>query len=229
MSQHPFGRAGKFFSFVTSALAVGRGGLAMTLLSVGVAAAPAAAQTFASLPSSSHTLTEAGTARPVAAWVRFCDRFPGECVVDTGEAELITLTPEIWKTVVSVNRKINTDIKPITDKDQWRVVDSWDFPTTGKGDCEDYQLLKRKVLVERGLPRRALRMTVVIDETGEGHAVLTVRTDRGDFILDNKTSAVLPWHDTGYVYVKREGHDSLAWVSLGGVTTSPVAVATAPR
>jgi len=62
------------------------------------------------------------------------------------------------------------------------------------GDCEDYQLLKRKLLVEAGLPRRAMRMTVVIDDIDEGHALLTVRTDAGDLILDNKVDAVLPWH-----------------------------------
>ena len=61
------------------------------------------------------------------------------------------------------------------------------------GDCEDFQLLKRRMLVERGLSRRAMRMTVVIDELGEGHAVLTVRTDRGDYILDNKTSGGVAW------------------------------------
>jgi predicted transglutaminase-like cysteine proteinase len=51
-----------------------------------------------------------------------------------------------------------------------------------------------------------------------------VRTNRGDFILDNKTNAVLPWHETGYVYVKRESQDGSAWVSLGGVT-SPLVTA----
>ena len=67
-----------------------------------------------------------------------------------------------------------------------------------------------------------MRMTVVIDEKGEGHAVLMVRTDRGDFVLDNKTSAVLPWHQTGYVYIKREGQNGSAWVSLGGATSPTV-------
>jgi predicted transglutaminase-like cysteine proteinase len=67
----------------------------------------------------------------------------------------------------------------------------------GYGDCEDYQLLKRRKLVEAGYPHRALRMTVVIDEEGAGHAVMMVRTNRGDFILDNKRNAILPWHKTG--------------------------------
>ena len=54
------------------------------------------------------------------------------------------------------------------------------------------------------------------DEYGEGHAVLMVRTDRGDYILDNKRNAVLPWYRTGYVFVKREGSEGSAWASLGG-------------
>jgi predicted transglutaminase-like cysteine proteinase len=139
------------------------------------------------------------------------------------------MTSEIWKKIVQINREVNAEIKPMTDKEQWGVVDSWDFPTTGYGDCEDYQLLKRKRLVAAGLPQRALRMTVVLDELNEGHAVLKIRTDRGDFVLDNKTNAVLPWDRTGYVYIKREGHDSTVWVSLGGAIASPTAVATAER
>ena len=70
------------------------------------------------------------------------------------------------------------------------VADRWDLAEDGSGDCEDFQLLKRKLLAQSGLPRRAMRMTVVIDEKGEGHAVLTLLTDRGDLVLDNKTSAV---------------------------------------
>ena len=60
-------------------------------------------------------------------------------------------------------------------------------------------------------------MTVVIDELGEGHAVLMVRTNQGDYVLDNKTSSILPWHRTGYVYIKRESQDTIGWVSLGGI------------
>jgi predicted transglutaminase-like cysteine proteinase len=134
------------------------------------------------------------------------------------------MTSETWRMIVSVNRRVNRRVKPVTDKAHWGVVDKWDFPDDGQGDCEDYQILKRKMLADRGIPRRAMRMTVVIDELNEGHAVLMIRTDRGDYILDNKTSAVLPWDRTGYVYVKREGQDSTAWTSLGGVT-SPTATA----
>jgi predicted transglutaminase-like cysteine proteinase len=69
-----------------------------------------------------------------------------------------------------------------------------------------------------------MRMTVVIDEKGEGHAVLTLVTDRGDIILDNKTSTVLPWRQTGYTFIKRESQDTVGWVSLGR-SVSPVTTA----
>ena len=189
----------------------------------------AEAQSYAALPTSIAELNTVGTSRPVPAWNDFCNRFPAQCSVDLSEPASIELTSEIWKTIVRINREVNAEIKPMTDRDQWNVVDSWDFPTTGYGDCEDYQLLKRKRLVAAGLPQRALRMTVVLDELNEGHAVLKIITSRGDFILDNKTNAVLPWDRTGYVYIKREGHDSNVWVSLGGAVASPTAVATAER
>jgi len=196
--------------------------MALIGLPLVVGGATTEAQTLASLPSPSGALDKNGGAKPVAAWVEFCRRYPSECAVNTSEAASIEMTPETWRMIVSVNRRVNARIKPKTDMEHWGVVDRWDFPDDGYGDCEDYQLLKRKLLSERGLPRRAMRMTVVIDEQGEGHAVLMIRTDRGDYILDNKTSAVLPWRDTGYTYVKREGQDSTAWVSLGGVSSPTV-------
>jgi predicted transglutaminase-like cysteine proteinase len=181
-----------------------------------IVGATAQAQTLASLSPGTLLAERAGPAKPILAWTRFCQDFPSECAVDTNESPVITLTPQIWNTIVSVNKQVNTRIRPITDRDHWNLVDRWEFPDDGMGDCEDYQLLKRRTLAERGLPRRAMRMTVVIDELGEGHAVLMIRTDRGDIILDNKTSTVLPWDQTGYTYVKRESQDSVAWVSLGG-------------
>jgi predicted transglutaminase-like cysteine proteinase len=182
------------------------------------------AQTVASLPQSAPIAERSGNAKPVAAWTDFCRRHPAECAIDAAEPATVAMTPETWRTIVTVNRRVNGRVKAMTDRSHWGVIDRWDFPDDGFGDCEDYQLLKRKLLAERGLSRRAMRMTVVIDELNEGHAVLMIRTDKGDYILDNKTNAVLPWEQTGYVFVKREGHDTAAWVSLGGVG-SPTATA----
>jgi predicted transglutaminase-like cysteine proteinase len=163
-------------------------------------------------------------ARPTDAWSDFCQRLPTECNINLSEPEKMKLTRATWNTIKAINTRINGSIIPLSDQDHWGVADRWDLPDDGYGDCEDIQLLKRKLLVERGLPRRAMRMTVAIDDRGEGHAVLMMRTDRGDFILDNKTDAILPWHKTGLTFSKREGHDSTAWVSLGGIA-SPIATA----
>lgn len=207
-----------------SSLRAGLGALIVaTLLGLG-APAPAAAGPF---PEPGFALTALGGARPVPAWTRFCETHPAECTVDPREPEIIGLSDEIWRLIVSVNREVNRQIKPMTDLQQWGVVDVWDYPVTGYGDCEDYQILKRARLAEAGIPRRAMRMTVVLDENNEGHAVLAIRTDRGDLILDNKIDAVKPWAQTGYTYIKREGGTSMAWVSLGGVVASPTTVAAA--
>lgn len=183
----------------------------------------AQAQQNGGLPVASAPIVAGGDARAPYAWVDFCKRMPSECAVDTREAEQIELTAKTWKLIVAANLKANREIEAITDQDHWGVVDRWDIPTDGKGDCEDYVLLKRQRLAEAGLPRRAMRVTVVIDEENAGHAVLMIRTDRGDFILDNKRNAILPWSQTGYTYVKRESQARTGWASLGGLSTSTVA------
>ena len=184
----------------------------------------AQAQTMAALPGPSSPAVSIGEARPLLAWTQFCQRYPSECAVQASEPAMIELTSKLWQTIVQVNRKVNTTVEALTDQDHWGVADRWDFAEDGFGDCEDFQVLKRRLLAEGGLPRRAMLMTVVVDEKGEGHAVLMLRTNRGDFILDNKTDTVLPWHQTGYVFVKREGESQTGWVSLGGAT-SPLATA----
>ena len=181
--------------------------------------ASAAAQNVAMLPAPGSAMVNLGEAKPVPAWTRFCEASPDECTTDPAEPETFRLTRSTWQVLVSVNAQVNAAIVPMTDLEHWGSPDVWSYPADGYGDCEDYQLLKRRLLVEAGLPRRALRMTVVIDEKGDGHAVLMARTDRGDFILDNKAKIVLPWQQTPYVYVKREGADGSGWTSLGGVTS----------
>jgi predicted transglutaminase-like cysteine proteinase len=194
-------------------------GSAMAALGIAVTTisdpAGAAFAEKASLPTATEATRSHGRADPTTAWIRFCEQLPEECAINAREPSLVSLNPDIWAAITSVNERVNAMILAVTDQDHWGVVDRWDFPDDGMGDCEDIQLLKRKLLIKAGLPRRAMRMTVVIDELGAGHAVMMIRTDHGDFILDNKRDAVLPWKQTGYVYLKREGTESEAWVMLG--------------
>jgi len=198
--------------------------IAMILGVMVLAAEGATAQNAAVLPVSTGPALAVGETRPVPAWSKFCEKSPQECAVDRSEPETVRLTRGVWQQIVAVNAKVNGAVKPLTDEAHWGVPDIWGYPTDGYGDCEDYQLLKRKLLIEAGLPRRAMRMTVGIDERGDGHAVLMIRTDRGDFILDNKHQSVLPWHQTGYIFIKREGQDGPVWASLGGAV-SPITTA----
>ncbi|NEU12984.1 transglutaminase-like cysteine peptidase [Methylobacterium sp. BTF04] len=210
---------------LTALAGIARAFRGASVLAAGLLFAPAAgAQTLASLPSVPSIIAAVGQARPIAAWVTFCETYAAECAVDRNEPTEIALTPAIWSTIVSVNRKVNNSLRAVTDMEHFHVADRWDLAEDGAGDCEDYQLLKRKLLADAGLPRRAMRMTVVIDEKGEGHAVLTLITSRGDLILDNKTSTILPWRQTGYTFIKRESQDAVAWVSLGRAA-SPVTTA----
>jgi predicted transglutaminase-like cysteine proteinase len=50
---------------------------------------------------------------------------------------------------------------------------------------------------------------------GNGHAVLTVTSDKGDYVLDNQTEKILLWSETGYHFVKRQSQSNPnVWVSL---------------
>lgn len=204
-------------------------GLAMAVWAGLVFFNPVAAEpllpTPETFPAQTAALLSSGLAGPTPAWMEFCARQPQECTVDGSEPAVLSLNQELWLTIVEVNERVNRAILAVTDQDHWGEVDRWDYPDDGLGDCEDIQLLKRRLLIEAGLPQRALRMAVVIDEQGAGHAVLMVRTDQGEFILDNKRDAVLAWHETGYHYVKREGDESAAWVWLG-TQVAPIVTAT---
>ncbi len=154
--------------------------------------------------------------RAPIGWVEFCADLPAECDTVASKPRDVVLTQGVWKDMARINRWANETIKPMTDLEHWGAVEKWSYPTDGYGDCEDYVLLKRKMLIEAGWPREALLITVVRDKRGDGHAVLTIKTDKGEFILDNQNEEILPWTETGYRLVKRQSQsDPNMWVSLG--------------
>lgn len=156
------------------------------------------------------------TTRAPIGWVDFCSRYTGECDVKASTPRDVVLSAKAWKDLLRVNKWVNERIKPITDMEHWGVVEQWDYPDDGMGDCEDYGLLKRRMLIEAGWPREALLMTVVREKNGDGHAVLTVKTDKGEFVLDNQNPEILLWSETSYRFVKRQsqGNPNI-WVALG--------------
>jgi predicted transglutaminase-like cysteine proteinase len=151
-------------------------------------------------------------------WMEFCQRYHNECAGSAAAAADVNLTDKALREIQQVNAWVNRSIEAISDMDHWGVVDRWDYPMDGKGDCEDYALLKRKMLIERGFPRQALLITVVRDQQNEGHAILTVKTNAGEFILDNLNDDVKPINRITYRLVKRQSQENPnIWVSLGPV------------
>lgn len=152
------------------------------------------------------------TSQPVGHY-DFCKRTPKECLPNERSAP-VEVTEKVWETIVEVNNAVNVGITPRTDQEIYGVPEYWAYPTT-EGDCEDFALLKQYMLEREGFPRSAMLLTVVRQQNGDGHAVLTLRTDRGDLILDNLDRRVLDWTQTTYHYLKRQSDtDAARWVAI---------------
>ena len=165
--------------------------------------------------SASFAATGGKTSVPYG-WMDFCGRRPEECKVPSLPAKSLKLTRETWNELDRINRQVNGFIVPEGNLEHWGTrLDHWDYPVDGKGDCKIYALFKRKLLLDAGFPRQALLMTIVHYLNGEGHTILTVKTDRGEFVLDNLADVVRPWDATGYYFVKRQSQQNPnIWLSI---------------
>ncbi|MGL4494330.1 MAG: transglutaminase-like cysteine peptidase [Beijerinckiaceae bacterium] len=191
-------------------------GLAAAALIAGSAAAASPKAGKVALMPLSSPLAVLKDARAPIGWIEFCRTYSEDCAVDGNGATAVTLDARTARLLDRVNATVNRAIKPVTDINHWGVVEKWDYAEDGQGDCEDYVLVKRKKLMEAGVPASALLITVVRDKKGDGHAVLTVVTDKGDYVLDNQETDILPWADTGYSFVKRQSQQNPnKWVAIG--------------
>lgn len=196
--------------------------IALTIASICVAAPRNAA-----LAAELYAAVGARTQLPPIGWVQFCQTYAKECDTRPSAPRDVVLSQQAWNDLKRVNLWANHKIKPETDMDHYGMIQWWRYPDDGAGACHSYALLKRRMLMDAGWPRQALLMTIVHEANGEGHAVLTVRTDRGEFILDNLTDDIRLWSKTPYRYYKRQSQeDPNVWVWLadtrGDVATSSV-------
>lgn len=189
------------------------GAAALTFIATGLSdGAASAAQSM---------VTGEFTSQPIGHY-QFCKVNPTECAVRPVDQGPAKLTAKLWKKIVSVNARVNRSVQPVNDLDLYGQDEVWTYPDQA-GDCEDYVLQKRRVLARSGVSLANLLITVVRKPDGEGHAVLTVRTDKGDFVLDNLTDAVRSFDETGYRYLKRQAsNDAGRWVSIRGGSASLV-------
>lgn len=155
-----------------------------------------------------------GATNPPVGHYEFCKTHATECGPLGPDDGPTVLTRAGWKAILEVNHEVNQAIMPLTDFEIYGEEERWGIPDA-VGDCEDYVLLKRRRLIERGFSPADLLITVVLQPNGDGHAVLTVRTDRGDFILDNMRNKVLRWSETEYTFLKRQSSEHAGrWVKL---------------
>lgn len=184
-----------------------------------VAASPAspagarALDTSNKLPSGSF-MPQGPDIEPPYGFVDLCLRDRKDCEGGTDTPARMALTTARWTDVNAVNAMVNR-LPQVTDKDNYQVTEYWTYPDARGGDCEDLALEKRRILIEHGWPASSLLLATVMRPNGEGHAVLLIETDRGEFVLDNVTSKILSWADTPYTWRKRQSPlRPYAWSSL---------------
>lgn len=93
--------------------------------------------------------------------------------------------------IQAINRYVNARIEGASDSEHYGLDDYWvQYPTDGKGDCEDYALTKLGMLGQVGVPVvNATKLVSVIVHVGseaDGHETLAIRLPHGTVLyLDN--------------------------------------------
>jgi predicted transglutaminase-like cysteine proteinase len=163
------------------------------------------------------------TSQPIGHY-DFCKTHRSECSIRPTNLAPATMTAALLRQLVSVTTAVNAAVKPMSDLEIYGKDEVWAYPDSGVGDCEDYVLEKRRRLMALGVPAGDLMITVVRQANGDGHAVLTVRTSNGEYILDNLEPRVLAWADTDYTYLKRQSErNSGVWVQINDGRADAVA------
>ncbi len=158
---------------------------------------------------------------PPSGWIQFCETYREVCDTKPLPPLDVPLDGKAWVELKRINLWVNHNIEPETDMDHYGMIQWWRYPDDGAGACHSYALLKRRMLIQAGWPRQALLMTIVHLTDGEGHAVLTVKTDHGDYILDNLTDKIELWSQTPYLYYMRQSQsDPNRWVWIAEATAA---------
>lgn len=174
------------------------------------------------LPSITTEVPGGHAVEPPFGFVGFCVRHPSQCA-DDKSAPRIHLDKATWKLLERVNDAVNLTTVQRPDFEVHGVNEYWGIVRTGYGDCDDMSVTKREMLYRAGLPLYDLRLALVVTFRGQAHLVLTVATDRGDFVLDSLTREILPWNETDYTWITRQGGTGYQWVAVQNASRPRVA------
>ena len=150
------------------------------------------------------TLPSAAGSKAPLGYQLMCLKTPSEC--KGGGSASVKATSDIMSQLTKVNSKVNRSIRPRNDSG----ADVWSAGARS-GDCEDYVLAKRRALIKAGLPASSLRIAYVKTRRGEGHAILVVKTSKGDYVLDNLNTSVRPLSQSGYRIISQSGANPMKW------------------
>lgn len=199
--------------------------VAMSLLTCGgVAFALPAAMSKSAIPTSRAFLAEGEAELAPLAHVRFCMANADECAGGAAETRGAVLEGADVPVLERINREVNRRIRP---RAKFASIGQWAI-SPSSGDCNDYAVTKRHMLVALGLPASALRLAVVRTSWGEGHLVLVARMQDGDYVLDNLSNRLVRWNETGHSFLKiQSAGDARNWAGVepAGSFASVVAVA----
>lgn len=85
-----------------------------------------------------------------------------------------------------------------------------------RGDCEDFALTKKMRLRDAGVPSSALLVALAVTASGKQHAVLIVRTDHGDIVLDSLDTRMREWTPSLYRWTSVQSPtDEWVWYRVG--------------
>jgi predicted transglutaminase-like cysteine proteinase len=180
--------------------------------------------------STSNAVAGPGSASPPAAFHRFCSQNPFDCRSHGSSVKSMPMNASRWSELRSVNQRVNRAVREVSDRRATGSGDVWSLPVGGKGDCEDFALMKKHQLLKMGWPSSVLLITIVRNRQGQGHAVLTVSTSEGDYVLDNLNGAIVSSTATGYRFFSRQSKENpRKWVAVprDGGTNRPIVTASA--
>lgn len=167
---------------------------------------PASIPSYANVNSAPVRMSIEGSFNAPLGYQLFCLTNPRYC--RGGGASEVVYTDQLGTLLQNVNVSVNRAISPRADrKDVWSVGVS-------QGDCEEYALAKRLELIRGGVPASAVRIAMAKTRSGEGHAVVVVRTNAGDLVLDNLTSKIRNWDETGLRWVAIAGANARSWQQI---------------
>lgn len=141
-----------------------------------------------------------------------CTTYKWACAVSSKSGRMTRQNLEL---VRRVNRGVNSQNREISDSAQYRQAELWALPTIRGGDCEDFALLKKRELIRLGIDPKRLLLATVLDRGRKSHAVLVLRSDDGDYVLDNLTNSILDWRNTRYTFLRMQNPDApSSWVGV---------------